>query len=101
MSLETVMEMKIFKLSKKAYHSLENRHEINISEYGILVPQYDSRVAYHIKLDEDNEIWVYCTYTDKRDDMRDFIRTNNYVSCLIHADFDQVTKFNTLRRKKK
>ena len=94
-----VTVMKTFKLNKKAYHSLENRHEILISEYGILVPKYDTRVAYHIKLDEKNEVWVYCTFTDQRDDLRDFIPTGKYVRCMVQADFDQVSKYNWRRRR--
>ena len=86
--------MKIFRLDKKAYHSLENRFEINISESGHLVQKNDSRIAYHIKLDERREVWVYCRYTKKRDEFRDFIKTNKYARCIVHAAFEQVSKFN-------
>ena len=88
------MEMKTFKLDKKAYHSLENRFEINISESGHIVSTNDSRIAYHIKLDEKREVWVYCKYTKKRDKYRDFIKTNKYSRCFVLAAFDQASKFN-------
>ena len=92
--------MKIFKLNKKAYHSLENRHEVNISEAGHIVQTHDPRITYHIKLDEENLVWVYCTYTTKRNEFREFIKSGVYVRCQVRADFDQVSLYNTFRRKK-
>ena len=59
-----------------------------------------SRITYHIKLDEDNLVWVYCTYTTKRNEFREFIKSGVYVRCQVRADFDQVSLYNTFRRKK-
>lgn len=86
--------MKIFKLDKKAYHSLENRYEIMISESGHIVQAHDSRVRYHIKLDEKIHHWVYCRFTKTRDEFRDFIKEGKYYKCMVHAAFDQVSSYN-------
>lgn len=88
------MGMKIFRLDMKAYHSLETRHSINISESGHIVTANDSRVRYHIKLDEKKSLWVYCRFTKKRDECRDFIKEKTYSRCRVHAAFEQVSSFN-------
>lgn len=90
--------MKIFRLDKKAYHSLENRFSICISESGHIVQTSDSRVRYHIKLDEKSELWVYCRFTRKRDECRDFIKEKKYSRCQVYAAFDQVSSFNKKRQ---
>lgn len=86
--------MKIFKLEKKAYHSLENCHHITISESGHLVARHDSRVRYYIVLDEQIEKWIYFRFTKVRDECREFILEKKSARCMVQADFDQVSKFN-------
>ena len=86
--------MKYFKLDRKAYHALENNFEVNVSETGHIVQKHDSRIAYHIKLDEKIRLWVYCKYTKERDEFREFIRTNSYSRCQVMANFEQVSNFN-------
>ena len=86
--------MRIFRLDRKAYHSLETHFEVSISESGHLVNSYDSRVSYFIRLDEKAQAWVYCRYLKTRTEYREFLKDNKYYRCRVFANFEQVSKFN-------
>ena len=86
--------MKIFLLDRKAYHLLEKIHHISISESGHSVQPHDTRVRYYIFLDEKRSHWVYQRYIHKRNSVGDYIREDKISICAIHANFDQITKYN-------
>ena len=86
--------MKIFTLDRKAYHLLEKIHHVSISESGHSVQPHDSRVRYYIFLDEKRSHWAYQKYIHKRGPVGDYIREEKTSLCVIHANFDQITKYN-------
>ena len=86
--------MKIFTLDRKAYHLLEKIHHVSISESGHSVQPHDTRVRYYIFLDEKRSHWVYQKYIPKRSPVGDYLREDKISLCVIHANFDQITKYN-------
>ena len=86
--------MKIFSLDRKAYHLLEKIHHVSISESGHSVQPHDSRVRYYIFLDEKRSHWVYQKYIHKRNSVGDVTKDKKISLCVIHANFDQITKYN-------
>ena len=87
--------MKLFHLDMRAYHMLERVHYVNITESGHSVTRLDPRVRYLIILDEKANRWIYYRFSNKRDDLREFIiASNKPARCRVFANFDQVSKYN-------
>ena len=86
--------MKKFRINRQAYHALENRFQVNISEDGRMVRRDDKTIAYHIELDEEQEAWIFFRYKKERNGFNEFIMEKKSARCLVYAAFDQVCKFN-------
>lgn len=90
--------MRMFHLPKKAYHSLDNHHKINISESGQVVIPSDTRVRYQIVLDEKRMVWIYFKYTKERNEFRDFIKENRFHRCQVFPGYETISKFNVPKK---
>ena len=67
---------------------------IYLTKEGYEEKAHDSRVRYYIFLDEKRSHWVYQKYIHKRNSVGDFTKDKKISLCVIHANFDQITKYN-------
>lgn len=86
--------MKTFILKMTAYHYLERNHHVCINEAGDYMNNRNSRVRYYIALDKDKRVWMYHQFVKERNDFGEFVIDGKKSYCIIHAGFDQVSKFN-------
>ena len=86
--------MRHFVLKMPAYQFLERNHYVCINESGDYMNNRNSRVRYYIFLDPEKQVWVYQRFTNVRNEFREFIKDEKKSYCIIHAGFNQVSKFN-------
>lgn len=86
--------LKTFLLDKPAYHRLENASHVSISETGHVSFDEDSRVRYHIKLDREQNNWVYCHYIRTRNRYGCFTPDGQYSVCRVRPNYIPVSRYN-------
>ena len=86
--------MRHFVLKMQAYHFLERNHYVCINESGDYMNNRNSRVRYFIFLDEEKKVWVYQKFTKEKNEFNEYIKDPKISYCIVHAGFDQLSKFN-------